>query len=230
MFWGEPTSTVDWCEANYLVTPYVAEFWNTLSSFAMVVVGVLGAASAWRAPGRSTRTAFVLLAVVGLGSIAFHGTLRFETQMLDELPMVYLVLFIASWLLGHRWPRAFIAYGVFLTALVTLFRGKTQFALFHASFGSLELFALLRTWWLQRTSPSPIRVNFRRGIVLYVIAVTAWFIDTSSCYAVLRWSMLHGIANPQLHAWWHVLVSLGFGALVPVVAAIAPNARATTPT
>ena len=24
--WGEPTSTLDWCEENYVVTRYVAEF------------------------------------------------------------------------------------------------------------------------------------------------------------------------------------------------------------
>jgi dihydroceramidase len=27
----------------------------------------------------------------------------------------------------------------------------------------------------------------------------------------------HGIPNPQLHAWWHVLVSLGFFLLLGVV-------------
>ena len=25
-FWGPPTSTLDWCEANYDVTFYIAEF------------------------------------------------------------------------------------------------------------------------------------------------------------------------------------------------------------
>ena len=24
--WGKPTSTLDWCEENYVVTAYVAEF------------------------------------------------------------------------------------------------------------------------------------------------------------------------------------------------------------
>ena len=30
--WGNPTALIDWCEENYVVTTYVAEFWNTLRS------------------------------------------------------------------------------------------------------------------------------------------------------------------------------------------------------
>ena len=41
-YWGPPTSSVDWCEANYRVTPYACEFWNALSSLAMVTAGAVG--------------------------------------------------------------------------------------------------------------------------------------------------------------------------------------------
>ena len=36
------SSPVDWCEENYEVTPYVAEFWNSVSSFSMVVLSMVG--------------------------------------------------------------------------------------------------------------------------------------------------------------------------------------------
>src|SRR5205814_10181970 len=41
-FWGPPTSTIDWCEANYAHSRYVCEWFNTLSSFAMVLAGFTG--------------------------------------------------------------------------------------------------------------------------------------------------------------------------------------------
>lgn len=30
-FWGEATSTLDWCEENYVVTRYIAEFCEYIS-------------------------------------------------------------------------------------------------------------------------------------------------------------------------------------------------------
>ncbi|XP_072900373.1 alkaline ceramidase 3 isoform X4 [Hemitrygon akajei] len=89
-FWGEPTSTLDWCEENYAVSFYVAEFWNTVSNLIMIVPPVYGAIQTVR-DGLETRylAAFLGLAAVGIGSWCFHMTLKYEMQLLDELPMIY---------------------------------------------------------------------------------------------------------------------------------------------
>lgn len=76
-FWGR-------CEANYAVNRYVAEFYNTISSLFILALGVYGIAmhrAIRRATGRTMLmesrfwACFASLAVVGLGSAAFHGTL-----------------------------------------------------------------------------------------------------------------------------------------------------------
>ena len=41
-FWGATTSTVDWCETNYEHLSYVCELFNSVSSLAMVLAGVVG--------------------------------------------------------------------------------------------------------------------------------------------------------------------------------------------
>src|SRR5256885_7065033 len=99
-FWGPPTSSIDWCEQNYALVPWVCEAFNTVSSLAMVLAGALGLS---RQPfAREVRGAFALLVLVGLGSIAVHATLRFELQMLDELPMLYLVTCLTWPLVANR--------------------------------------------------------------------------------------------------------------------------------
>lgn len=225
-FWGAPTSTIDWCEANYAHSFYVAEWFNTLSSLAMVALGLLGLWRHRRVLEPRFLCAFGLLSLVGLGSIAFHGTLRFGLQMLDELPMLYLVTLIVFILVerrpGRRFGRWFPAllwgYVLLLTFLCSGTRGRVEFILFHLSFGSLEVFSLVRVYWLQRRLDPPTRRLFRFGMGAYALAIAAWFVDLTDCAGVSVTLPRHGLPNPQLHAWWHVLVSVGFYLLLLVIA------------
>lgn len=226
-YWGAVTSSVDWCERNYAFTPYVAELFNTTSSLAMVLAGALGV---WLHRGVLERRflfAFAMVALVGLGSVAFHGTLRFELQMLDELPMLYAVILMVFILveraptprLGSWFPALLLAHAALVTGLCVFTRGALQFWVFQLSFGSLELFSLVSVWALQRRSrSSAVRRLFRLGMGAYVLAIVLWFVDVRACEVLSSTLPLHGLPNPQLHAWWHVLVSCGFYLLLLVVA------------
>jgi dihydroceramidase len=226
-FWGPVTSSVDWCESNYVHSYYVAELFNTLSSLAMVAMGALGF---WLHRGTLERRfllAFALVALVGIGSVAFHGTLRFELQMLDELPMLYTVIVLVYALVedekqrkyGRWFPWALFAYGVVATYLCAFTRGQAQFLAFQLSFGLLELFSIYRAHRLFRRSTDPVvRRLFRRGIGLYAAALIAWFVDIRFCGFVSLTLPRLGLANPELHAVWHVVVSLGLYLLILQIA------------
>lgn len=89
--WFSQPSTVDWCEKNYTVTDLIAEFWNTLSSNAMVFYGIFGLLMHAHF-GKRFFFLFASFTLVGIGSVLFHGTLLFPFQLLDELPMCYVSL------------------------------------------------------------------------------------------------------------------------------------------
>jgi len=221
-YWGTPTSTVDWCEVNYAITPFVCEFFNTLSSLAMIAAGVLGAVVHRHVFDRWTLAAFGLLGLVGVGSVAFHGTLRFELQMLDELPMLYLVTLVTYLLLEPRFglwlPAALFTYAVLATASEAFTRGHVQFLLFQLTFGALEMFCMFRVYVLSRVAENkPVRPLFNLGAGLYFAAIALWFVDLRFCDVVSVRLPALGLPNPQLHAWWHVLVSCGFYLLLLVV-------------
>ncbi|HEX2736312.1 MAG TPA: ceramidase [Polyangiaceae bacterium] len=230
-YWGPPTSSVDWCENNYAHSSFVCEWFNTLSSFVIVLVALVGLGLHWRVLERRFALAFATLALVGLGSAAFHATLLFGLQMADELPMLYLALVMVfilinldagrpSALARMRWTGlALAAHGVLVTLLCTLTRGPLQFITFHLSFGSLESYCLYRTFRLYRTSSLPVARNlFRWGMTCYVSAIGVWFIDLRFCTALNAGLANVGLPNPQLHALWHVLVSFGFYALILQIA------------
>lgn len=226
-FWGPPTSTIDWCEANYEHTPYVCELFNTVSSVAMVMVGLLGLVLHRRLLERRFLAAFLVVVLVGVGSIAFHATLRFELQLLDELPMLYSALILVYILMENQakprfgiwFPLALVAHGVLVTALTAFTRGPLQFYLFHASFGSLEFFALYRVFRLYRRSQSrAARRLFVFGMFAYASALVCWFTDLRACHFLSVTLPSFGVPNPQLHAIWHLLVSAGLYLLVVLIA------------
>ncbi|HZU81409.1 MAG TPA: ceramidase [Polyangiaceae bacterium] len=226
-FWGPVTSTVDWCEANYEHTRYVCELYNTLSSAAMVLAGALGVYLHRRTLERRFAVAFCAVAVVGIGSMAFHATLKFRLQMLDELPMLYTALVMIYVLLENErrprfgaWlPAALGAHGVLVTSLSSMTRGALQFYFFQVSFASMEFFALYRVYRIYRRSDLDlVRRLFRAGMAAYGVAVGLWMLDLKACGVLGGLLPAHRVPNPQLHAWWHVLVSCGLYLLTLVIA------------
>lgn len=88
-------STVDWCESNYLISDYIAEYWNTITGVCLMISGYMFYYNnqKWF---YTTKYAIiftriiVLFLLVGIGTILFHSTLLYPFQLLDEIPMILL--------------------------------------------------------------------------------------------------------------------------------------------
>lgn len=88
--------SIRFCEPSY--TDYIAEWYNTWSSSSYVVVGLLYLITLYR-QASDYYTHFwcklwigVNIIAVGIGSILFHATQQFEMELMDELPMLTLML------------------------------------------------------------------------------------------------------------------------------------------
>ncbi|ORZ12077.1 ceramidase [Lobosporangium transversale] len=219
-YWSPNTASVDWCENNYVVSYYIAEFWNTISSLFIILLGELGL---YLCPTKEKRfkVTFRTITVVGIGSTLFHGTLRHKMQLLDELPMIYAATALAFICIENkhgaqgRWLPISLATWLFLTTIfVSITGGKIQFYTFQGSFGILQLIIIYYVTVLHRQQKTIISIRggqndsswlITRAIGVYFFAVTIWLIDLHLCefvngvgpQSVLKW-------NPQLHAWWHV--------------------------
>ena len=91
-YWSPQTSAANFCEIDYEVSHYIAEFINTFSNLAFVWQAVVTLPPHLRGNGREFKVwnwpvEALSLLLVGLGSAAFHMTLLHETQIVDESGM-----------------------------------------------------------------------------------------------------------------------------------------------
>lgn len=212
-FWtplGAP-ALVDWCEPNYAVSPYVAEFWNTLSSLVMVGLGVFGL---WRVRHAALRFRLGMLGtcVVGFGSAAFHGTLLRVAQAADELPMVWLGL-ACIWTLADR-ARApgegrglAIGFAIFGSAFCAAYAlVPWAFTLFVGVYTLLVAWLAIRTVQLSFFRLSPPRVRFA-GATVILAYIGSFFVMWLPEHVLFACD--HPIQAAQLHSWWHVGAGIG---------------------
>lgn len=209
---GAP-SNVDWCEPNYVHSAFVAEWWNTWSSFAIVALAIVVGVRARRLPWRDKprfALAALAVAVVGVGSALFHGTLLRTAQAADELPMVYTGLTFVYALASRRFEgRASIAwalagYGVaFTVAYVAL---AEWFQFFAASYTLLVAYIVIRTGVVSLKDE---RDAGRKK--WFLIAVLA-YVGGSVLFWVPEHFVLpcdHPVQALQLHALFHLTSAVG---------------------
>lgn len=220
-FWGKPTSTMDWCEANYQVTPFIAEFWNTISNIIMIIPPLLGIHQALRL---NLERRYVWLQfcffLVGVGSWSFHMTLRYGMQIADELPMVFgSCYYIYTLFEVCRPPKSrihlplavfLICYAVIATIVYIIIKAPV---LFHCIYGITVVTTVLKALYNIKTMTPCKQVSrlYYTSLLTYSFGFLLWLIDNHMCSSVkLLRNSLPSALQPvsQFHAWWHVLAAL----------------------
>lgn len=217
-FWGEATSTLDWCEENYVVSTFLAEFWNTLSNWIFLIPPAFGAYLSLKYKlERRYALSFLCLFVVGVGSLCFHATLLYEMQLLDELPMIYCtcVMIFCICQCSYRPGEHNITLTLLLLvccAMITLvYLTIVNPLIFQWAYGLLVSALVIVALIAIRKHRCSRKLLFI-SLGSYGVGFILWNIDNNFCSSVreIR-NLFPPLLRPflQLHAIWHTLAGIG---------------------
>ncbi|KAI2616457.1 putative alkaline phytoceramidase [Hypomontagnella submonticulosa] len=164
-FWGEKTSTLNFCEEDYVMSYYCAEVCNTLTNALFVWLGYKGirACIKYSHPLIFPVT-FAGYLVVGLGSTFFHASLKYPMQLVDELAMIYTTCFMCFSTFSYGRSTAFSScLGVGLVSLawfITTRYYQTKDPQFHQdAYAVLTAIVVLSNMWIMERTLRPALKN-----------------------------------------------------------------------
>ena len=218
--WGGITATLDWCEENYIVSTFVAEWWNTVSNLVIILLSWFGYQMAVKYELEPRfRASYLTLFVVGVGSAAFHCTLKYWAQMLDELPMiwtnsVFMYTIVEDSLRKRRRAVVFGCAALYSAIVSVVYVANKSVAFHETAYGAGVGFLVYKCYGHIRKFPNKTVLPWllTRGLAFYGSAFVVWNIDNIFCAriraarAALGWPLKEFL---QLHAWWHAGTGIG---------------------
>jgi len=215
-YWGSRTSAVDWCEPNYTWSFYIAEFFNTITSVPAAFLALNSIYLTYKY-GYSKRFFVVnmMVAMVGVGSTAFHGTLLWTGQILDELPMVYASLSLLYALLEMEADKKpvykYSAPG--LVAFATVFTGVylylPDFFIFFVVAYILCILTLV--YHLSKIYRRPTTIFHQK---VFIVSSMGLYIGGWAFFWVPEVLFCNKLQSLNFHALWHATSTFGAFLLV----------------
>ncbi|KAF1815666.1 hypothetical protein P152DRAFT_429878 [Eremomyces bilateralis CBS 781.70] len=234
--WGPITSPLKYVVPDYVVTVYIAEFINALTS--LIYLGYafhrLHSVSTY-AEAFTTALPYVGLAYVGICSAAYHTLLKAPAELADELSMHFATACVLHRIFSFdQPPRIALRNGIVLLSILIGFVGTQsikQDFLWHALLWASMLAAI---GWKTR---NVVQKNFKKGDpakrratkvarlggVYFGVGYAIWNLDWLFCSQLTslkrQWGMPWSFLL-EFHGWWHLLTAMGaysFMALVELL-------------
>ena len=182
-FWGEFDSSVIFCEDKYINSPYIAEYYNTISCILYLFIACYFFTTKLKKYG-------VLISLVGFGTITLHGTLRWYGQWADEMSMLTLMFFyIKDVYYDVKYKYYIVILGIYMT--------------FHENYNIFLFLFLFMLIYQYRAAQLIIRnKNAKHYLIMYnttmILGGICWILDRI-CFT----------KNINFHVLWHLLSALG---------------------
>lgn len=190
-------SPIQWCEEDYVHSPYIAEYWNTWTNLAYVIAGALCYGRSQN-PHIRLNVMSVFMMLTGVASAAFHGTLLWWTQKFDEAALSLMMIsamhtaYRLSW--AEWWAHS-------LVVCCFLYKYDTLVCEIHTVITVLVLWHHLAK--LYRAYPT-LANSCLMCIAFSVAGFSVWLAD---------WFFCEYVQPYHLHALWHIFTAVGLGLL-----------------
>jgi len=191
MFWGTPDVSVSFCENKYVVSNYIAEYYNTMSALSYVIVGLLFYKTRLKKLSK-------IIILLGIGTALLHSTLRFYGQWLDEISMLILSFYIIKELREMRF--GITTSELYLILLIfPYFLFARYFSYFFIVFSSLQVYTYVISRKNYDECSREVYYLVKAYSIVLVLSSICWLCDQLFCDYVKDY---------QLHAVWHVGTAL----------------------
>jgi dihydroceramidase len=219
-YWEPHSSSVDFCEPNYLFSHYVAEPHNVWSSLFITAIALVGLFNGNPSGEISVSMMYLVLAAVGIGSAGLHSTLHWIYQSSDEVPMLWQILtFLHMLWINNKekdpnsWTPGIVFLALAIVQTVVYYKFQQIYAVFIVSIVVYSIIIILWMYFLIQNTPDSAKKQLRLRIhhwafLCYVVFGTGlWIIDMNLCPQLLP--IYHMTTGFTLHVFWHIFAGLG---------------------
>jgi len=226
-YWEPHTSSVDFCERNYEHSEFVAEWHNSWSSFVGIsMFGLIGLICGNPTGEMRHTLGYLILTLIGLGSVGLHGSLHWIFQSSDELPMIYLVTLanymcveVGSKVGEPKYPQLPTILNILMVINTFIYYTFQHiYAVFIATYtvsSILNTFLLIYVVYWKNTGGKMGKKIFKGTVIGYlIIAAPIWLVDMHCCNWILA-NVADNMNGLTLHVVWHLCV--GYGAYCVLV-------------
>lgn len=234
-----PDDFAFWCEEKFKHSPWIAEFWNSMTNIPFVLIGIIYLLKAHHQNLRKRhQLALFFVCIVGIGSFLFHSTMRHDFQLLDEMPMMCMTT-TGMWSLlnlGIRTKKynlitaALIIIPTIIGVAIYLYTKKFEIwtVIFAASAVGCYIISFIISIVMKKRTISrkcekglDVRKGFFWSAVTNAIAYLLWNLDhiPKTCIVIRnlrntledRYGIMGKILSPflEFHAIWHIMTALG---------------------
>ena len=201
-YWGPVDSLHTFCEQKYATHPMFAEFYNSFGSWAYVFASIPGLYATKGMVWQVTCGWWSLL-VVGVGSVAFHATMRYQVELLDEIPMLLLIACALQGFHGsHPLTRSLRDRAVLLKGTLVVLGGLTALYLYTRIFGlfvtgfTVGVLAVVYLGVMAKATLKACQFSLRMAVTWIIVARVFWETEVHMCKAMP--------AVWPLHNLWHI--------------------------